>query len=951
MVPKTFVSAWLIALICTVCAAVGCSDAGQFSPGGAPLSAGSRAVDERQRMVQAHPYPAGFDPAATRILAARQLDQLTKEQLGGAATQAWVPIGPSPTLDGSQRYGAWTSSLAVDPSDTTSNTVFIGNPGSGVWKTTNGGTTWVPKGDSAPALAIGAIAVAPSNANVIYAGTGDWFDGVGLLKSVDKGETWSLLPGAFSTLRGSNDFWSAGLIFRSLAVSPTDPNTVLAGVWYGTESMAGIYRSTDGGSTWGPTAGGSTWGQPVFSGGKPTSIVWDPSNASVAYAAIGDFYSPGKNGIYKSTDGGVTWSSSSNGIPQSFFPLSQEITLSISHSNPNVLYASIPCLNNQAPPICVSNNGGTIGVFKTTDGGANWVQLPAPNSQRAFLVVVHPSDSNTVLVGDTRLHRSVDGGMMWDDITGGANGVWTFGDYRSFAFSADGSTLYIGSDGGVFKTNDARSSTVNWTELNDTLDTVLFYPRSPFSMHPTDKTITFGGTQDLGILRYSGGQWTRAYSYCDAGTTLIDFNNTNNVYGACSSKQFYRSTQAGVPGSFFLAMNGINTNDRMSWIPPIAIDKTSRLLFGTYRIYKSTDGASTWSPISPDVTSPCAGGVTTTISVSPADPNYVYVGSLCDSLYVSTNSLSPSPSWAPAPPNSGLPQSRDLNAVVADPANKLAAYALYGGFTFGSDTKGHVFKTVDAGMTWKDISANLPNIPANHLAVDPALPGTLYLATDVGMFQTTNGGQTWTGLSAGLPHAYVNAVVLHGPTRTLRIATFGRGMWDLLLPLATVTLQPVADAYVRDGGSAGTNFGTATVLLVKNTPTTGYNRRSFLKFDITAAGGTVSNAKLRLFGSHATAGTTFDSSFAVSNNTWTETGIIWNNQPALGAKQGASVGITTTAQYYEFDVTAFVQSQKAAGINLVSLAITMDSKTDNGPDSFNSREATTNPPQLVVTSN
>jgi hypothetical protein len=167
---------------------------------------------------------------------------------------------------------------------------------------------------------------------------------------------------------------------------------------------------------------------------------------------------------------------------------------------------------------------------------------------------------------------------------------------------------------------------------------------------------------------------------------------------------------------------------------------------------------------------------------------------------------------------------------------------------------------------------------------------------------------------------------------------------------ATFTLNPIADSYVRDGSSASSNFGTATTLLVKDTSSAGNNRRSFLKFDISSVGATIANAKLRLFGNHAT-GTTTDSAFAVANTTWTETGITWNNQPALGAKQGASVTIRTTAQYYEFDVSTFVVAQQKAGVHLVSLAVAMDAQTNNSPDTFDSREATSDPPQLVVSTN
>jgi hypothetical protein len=165
----------------------------------------------------------------------------------------------------------------------------------------------------------------------------------------------------------------------------------------------------------------------------------------------------------------------------------------------------------------------------------------------------------------------------------------------------------------------------------------------------------------------------------------------------------------------------------------------------------------------------------------------------------------------------------------------------------------------------------------------------------------------------------------------------------------TTTLGATADAYVRDGSNAAVNFGLDPALVVKNSTVTGNHRRSFLMFSVSGIAGSISSAKLRIFGS-SPLGTRSDSASAVTSNSWTETGITWNNQPTLGAKQGASVGITTTAKYYEFDVTAFVQAQKAAGINTVSLAITQDQANNDTPDTFNSRQAASNKPQLVVIS-
>jgi hypothetical protein len=165
----------------------------------------------------------------------------------------------------------------------------------------------------------------------------------------------------------------------------------------------------------------------------------------------------------------------------------------------------------------------------------------------------------------------------------------------------------------------------------------------------------------------------------------------------------------------------------------------------------------------------------------------------------------------------------------------------------------------------------------------------------------------------------------------------------------TVIVAPEADAYVRDGSSADANFGSDPTLVIKTTSSAGTNRVSYLRFPLGGVTGTVTSATLRLFGSRPTASTITDSAFAVASNTWTEGGITWNNRPAPGAQQGSPVNITTTARYYEWDVTAFVRSQKTDGASAVSLAVGMNTVTSAAPDVFNSRQAATNPPQLVVT--
>ena len=180
----------------------------------------------------------------------------------------------------------------------------------------------------------------------------------------------------------------------------------------------------------------------------------------------------------------------------------------------------------------------------------------------------------------------------------------------------------------------------------------------------------------------------------------------------------------------------------------------------------------------------------------------------------------------------------------------------------------------------------------------------------------------------------------HNNTAALNTSTF-----DNVNIATTVVLTPTADAYVRDGTSAGANFGTDTILAVKNS-STGFNRRAFLKFDLSRVG-SLSSAKLRLFGNFtATSGTSPVTAHQVADTSWTETGITWNNQPTIGAAM-TTVSVGITAQYWEWDVTSFIQSQKSAGKTAVTLELQNDVSTSL-PVNFNSREATANPPQLVV---
>jgi photosystem II stability/assembly factor-like uncharacterized protein len=245
----------------------------------------------REWLFRQRAYPLGFIPSDARAKAVielnRQLAERPIERAKGkmpegaqnaAVTGTWTLIGPNPTLNGNLTTAAWTNAIAVDP--TNASVAYLGAPEGGVWKTTDGGAHWTPVTDTQPSLAIASIAIDPTNHNVVYAGTGDsYLYGEGLLKSTDAGNTWQYIASPFAGPFNSSGYFGGGAHINQIAIDPGNASVVLAAVWRFPFSSAGIYRSTDGGNTW----------TQVFPGAPATSITFS-STGSVAYAAISDYF-------------------------------------------------------------------------------------------------------------------------------------------------------------------------------------------------------------------------------------------------------------------------------------------------------------------------------------------------------------------------------------------------------------------------------------------------------------------------------------------------------------------------------------------------------------------------------------------------------------------------------------------------------------------------------------
>jgi uncharacterized protein (TIGR03437 family) len=748
-------------------------------------------------------YPNGTIPKGARLTAIRDIQRIdraarslrksvpARSSLANAAitmdSANWTLIGPQPTnanFDPTYITAGRINAIAIDPRNT--NTVYIGAAEGGVWKTTDGGTTWLPLTDNQASLATGAIALDPTNPDIVYVGTGednsaqDSYYGAGILKSTDGGSTWTHLLGPFQ-----NDKIAA------IAVAP-DSSAILCA------SQQGLWRSTDGAQTWTSSIPGTAFA---------TSVVFDPTDPNNAYAGVGYSNGSSKNGVYHSTNGGVTWTQSTTGTAAGMLPSANvgRIEIALAASSPSTLYVQIQNSSSTA-------FGSLLGIYKSVDGGGTWNRLTIPNSSLwgnqlwyDNPIRLSPTDPNVVWAGGLFVYRSLDGGVTWvEPPQAGPNGKFLHVDEHVFAFTPDGSKLFIAGDGGVYSTTDVTSPTINWTALNSTLAITQFYPG--LSMDPSNPQIALAGAQDNGTQRFNGSTSWDNVACGDGGFTAIDPSMPSFAYASCQ----YASPQRvlDISGDTWIGANyGIAQSDTVGFIAPMVMDPLNpqTLYFGTYRLWQTQDSGGYWHAVSDDMTGGKLGTIKT-IAVAPSDPNTVYVGTSNANVRVTTD-MQDGANAVFQDHSAGLPN-LTVTHITVDPIDPATAYITYSGFP----TNGrHIFKTTNRGASWVNATGNLPNIPVSDLVIDPDLPSTIYIATDAGVMVSTDGASTWSTLGQGLPTVVVTSLTLHRKSRILRAGTHGRSIWDIAVPLTGGSQQPSVSSISPSTANSGSGDFTLTV--------------------------------------------------------------------------------------------------------------------------------------------
>ncbi len=634
-------------------------------------------------------------------------------------------------------------------------TFYFGAVGGGVWKSENAGRTWFPVMDKQPVSSIGAIAVAPSDPATVYVGSGeadmrsDIIHGNGMYRSTDAGVTW--------VHAGLDDSRQIGRIL----VDPKDPRRLLVAVLghaYGPSDERGVYRSTDGGTTWtrvlfrdrdtgaidlAATPDGATVYASLWQTRRPPWNAYAPSNG------------PG-SGLYVSHDRGVTWNPlAGSGLPSEGLG---KIGLAVAPSRPARVYAIV--------------DAKAGGLYRSDDAGATWVLA---NGDRRLWgrgwyfchVAVDPADANLVYVSDTGVYRSSDAGAHVEAIKGSPDGD----DFHQLWIDpSDGSRMVLASDQGTTVSLDRARTWSSWFNQ----------PTGQFYHVATDDAFPYhlyGAQQDSGAAMIvsrsdhrgiEARDWRALNAGGEAGYLAPDPGHPQIVFGEKVSREDLRSNQtravsptAGRPGPW-----------HDEWTLPLVFGPHETLYFANQDVFRTRNGGDSWETISGDL-SRTHTGVVYALAPSLRDANVVWAGTDDGSVRLTRDGAK---SWRDVTPP-GLALWSHVSGIEASPFDARSAYVAVDRHRLDDD-RPYLYVTHDAGRTWRLAVAGIPDGSfLNAVRADPVRPGLLYAATETGVFVSFDDGSRWQSLRLNMPVVSVRDISVRAGD--LAIATHGRAFWIL----------------------------------------------------------------------------------------------------------------------------------------------------------------------------
>ena len=687
----------------------------------------------------------------------------------------WTSIGPYGSFGGSSGNAGRLNFIRFDPSN--SNTLWVGAPDGGLWKSTDGGNTWITNTDELSVIGVSDVAIDPQNTQIMYLATGDSDGGdtysTGILKSVDGGISWSNT--------GLNWMPSQGKRIGRVLINPINTQIILV------FSNSGIYRSINGGVTFSLTPGGATG----FKDGE-----FKPGDPNTVYAASGTFFC-------KSTNGGATWTSVN-------LPLGGigRLSLAVSDANPSVVYLLASS---------ISNNGFT-GLMRSSNSGTSFtIQSATPNILGPSMdgsstygqgwydlaIAVNPTNADEIIVGGINQWKSINGGVSFNIFT-----YWSWNLQGIPQIHADvhdiqylpgaGNVIFSATDGGLYKTTDGNT----WVGLNNNLVIAQQYRIALSSSSPG---IILTGHQDNGTNKTTDLiNWFNIYG-ADGMDCLIDWNNSNNHVFTMQNGNHFRY--------FNGAVQFIADPPGGSWVSPIHQDpQNPNVIYagGRQALYKCSN---MWTSNQNDVNWQIMGtpsppfDIIIELAIAPSNNQIIYTlksGGISKSIDGGNTFISCSN------PSNYPPTQLAISNV--DPNVLFVTYS-------GYSSSDKVFKSLDGGNSWINLSAGLPNIPVNSVVYqhNPDGGNRIYIGTDNGVFYRDNSTNGWVQFSSGLPNCAIMDLEIFYPSNILRAATYGRGTWESDLynlspisPQAFISASTISNCVSQDIQFSALSYGIPT---------------------------------------------------------------------------------------------------------------------------------------------
>ncbi len=665
-----------------------------------------------------------------------------------------IPNNGTGQLNGNGRL----TSIAFHP--TNPNTIFVGAPSGGFWKTTDGGLSWSKHITGMTRLGVSAIVINNTNPNIMYIATGDRdggdAPGYGVWRSIDGGLTWA-----------PRNTGMGNITINDLLIHPTNPNILIAA-----GSNRRIYRTTNGGTSWTQSADLSN---------NPKDIAMHPTNPNIIYSAGTRFH--------RSTDGGATFTQITGVLPGS----PQRMALAVSPNRPDWVY------------VLAGGGNGLIGIYRSTNSGATFaLRTNTPNildyavngsgtSSQAWydlVIAADPTDANIIYTGGINLWKSTDAGATMNSISywvgpnSGRDGVHA--DQHALEFSPHTGQLYNGNDGGLYVTPDAGTT---WNDLSSGLAIAQVYK---IGVSQQTQDLVINGYQDNGT-GISRGTTFQTEIGGDGMECIIDPTDDNFMYGALYYGDIRRSTNG---GNFFNSISG-PTGEAGAWITPYKLDPNNpNRMFAGYNNVWRNDAVRTgtaWTEIS---------NFTNTsnirdLAIAPSNSNVMYVSKYDNSFRVSNNALAANPTWINR--SGSLPVNNEPLDIEIDPTDPLHVFIAL---------NRNIYESTNGGISWTDISGTLPNISLNTIVIDKDSPvEAMYVGMDVGVYYRDNTLADWVPYSTALPNLEITELEIHyNPAECkslLYAATYGQGLWksDLKDPgtVATVACFEASELEVCGG--------------------------------------------------------------------------------------------------------------------------------------------------------